>query len=147
MPPKMAMERGALARECALCRVAPEEARGPRFLLRRGAWVAFAPRASRKPFEAWVVPERHLPSLREVEGSNLRDLALLTRDLLARMEGVLGDFPYNAMLFQLGEGDYHLSLRVEPELATAAGFEKNTGVYINPLPPEEAARALRGAPR
>ncbi|MEM3085622.1 MAG: sulfate adenylyltransferase [Halobacteria archaeon] len=147
VPPKMAAEQRALARECALCRVAPEEARGGRFLLRRGAWVAFAPRASRKPFEAWVVPERHLPSLREVEGSDLRDFALLARDLLARIEGVLGDFPYNAMLFQLGEGDYHLSLRVEPELATAAGFEKSTGVYINPLPPEEAARTLRSEAR
>lgn len=146
VPPKMAAERDGLARGgCALCRIAPEEARGERLVLRRGSWVAFAPRCARKPFETWIVPERHLPSLREVEGSDLKDLALLARDLLARLEGLAGDLPYNALFFQMGEEAYHLSLRIQPELTTAAGFEKNTEIYINPLPPEEAARALREA--
>lgn len=148
VPPKMASERDAMARGgCALCRVVPEEARGGRSILRRGSWAAFAPRCARKPLEAWVAPEHHLPSLREVEGSDLRDLALLTRDLLARLEGVAGDPPYNALLFQMAEEPYHLSLRVQPELTIAAGFEKSTDIYINPLPPEEAARALREAPK
>lgn len=158
VPPSLAAERSALADsaagagrgaaiDCAYCRVAREEGETSRAILRRGVWVAFAPRCARKPFEVWVFPERHLPSLEEVEGARLEDLALLTRDLFARMEGVLGDFPYNLMFFQMADPAYHLSLRLQPELTTTAGFEKSTAIYINPLPPEEAARALRGEER
>jgi galactose-1-phosphate uridylyltransferase len=36
-------------------------------------------------------------------------------------------------------------LEVYPKLAIWAGFEKSTGVYINTVPPEDAAEALRKA--
>jgi len=38
---------------------------------------------------------------------------------------------------------YHWHLEVYPSLAIWAGFEKNTGIYINTVPPETAAAELR----
>ncbi|MEM3173831.1 MAG: galactose-1-phosphate uridylyltransferase, partial [Candidatus Bathyarchaeia archaeon] len=38
---------------------------------------------------------------------------------------------------------YHWHIEVYPKLAIWAGFEKSTGMYINTMPPEEAARNLR----
>jgi UDPglucose--hexose-1-phosphate uridylyltransferase len=38
---------------------------------------------------------------------------------------------------------YHWHLEITPRLTGVAGFEWGTGFYINPMPPEEAARALR----
>ena len=47
------------------------------------------------------------------------------------------------MFFQLGDRSYHLNIRIEPKLSIAAGFEKNTDVFINTMSPEDAAGSLR----
>jgi UDPglucose--hexose-1-phosphate uridylyltransferase len=48
------------------------------------------------------------------------------------------------MIFQQPFG-YHLNIRIQPALTKIAGFERSTGVYINPVPPEQAASELRMA--
>ncbi|WP_269850724.1 hypothetical protein [Methanosarcina horonobensis] len=49
------------------------------------------------------------------------------------------------MFYQLFETtEYHLNLRLLPRLSTAAGFELNTGIYINTVSPEKAASYLKG---
>jgi UDPglucose--hexose-1-phosphate uridylyltransferase len=37
---------------------------------------------------------------------------------------------------------YHWHIEIIPKLTKVAGFEWGTGFYINPTPPEEAARFL-----
>ncbi|MBI3087319.1 MAG: hypothetical protein HYY91_00300, partial [Candidatus Omnitrophica bacterium] len=41
------------------------------------------------------------------------------------------------------EEDYHWHIELIPRLTRVAGFEWGSGFYINPTPPEEAARYLR----
>jgi UDPglucose--hexose-1-phosphate uridylyltransferase len=41
------------------------------------------------------------------------------------------------------EDDYHWHLELIPRLTRVAGFEWGSGFYINPTPPEEAAKYLR----
>ena len=38
---------------------------------------------------------------------------------------------------------FHWHVEVIPKLTRVAGFEWGTGFYINPTPPEEAAKVLR----
>jgi UDPglucose--hexose-1-phosphate uridylyltransferase len=38
---------------------------------------------------------------------------------------------------------YHWHIEIMPKLTKVAGFEWGSGFYINPTPPEEAARVLR----
>jgi len=40
---------------------------------------------------------------------------------------------------------YHWHIEMMPKLTRVAGFEWGTGFYINPTPPEDAARFLREA--
>jgi len=40
---------------------------------------------------------------------------------------------------------YHWHIEIKPVLTAIAGFEWGTGFYINPTPPEEAARFMREA--
>ena len=37
----------------------------------------------------------------------------------------------------------HMHLRIYPKLGIEAGFELNTGVHINSVTPESAAKSLR----
>jgi UDPglucose--hexose-1-phosphate uridylyltransferase len=41
------------------------------------------------------------------------------------------------------DDSYHLNVRLQPVLSTPAGFEKNTGIYINTVSPEAAASYLK----
>ena len=40
---------------------------------------------------------------------------------------------------------YHWHIEIMPKLSKIAGFEWGSGFFINPTPPEEAARFLREA--
>jgi UDPglucose--hexose-1-phosphate uridylyltransferase len=41
------------------------------------------------------------------------------------------------------EDTFHWHVEITPRLSTPAGFELGTSIYINTVPPEDAARYLR----
>ncbi len=109
-------------------------------ILERDGLVAGCPYASRMPYEVQIAPVRSEPEgLRsDLLGPALRLLAELVR----RIEQVRGEVtPFNAWLHDGPR--WHLEL--VPRTARLAGLELGAGVYINPVPPEDAAAALRAA--
>ena len=105
--------------------------------------IAFAPFASAFSYEVWVFPRRPCQNLLELSDEERDDLAVLTRDVLKRVRSLLSDPPYNYCFFQSISDPMHMYLRICPKLGTEAGFEMNTGVNINSVPPEAAAKSLR----
>jgi UDPglucose--hexose-1-phosphate uridylyltransferase len=78
----------------------------------------------------------------------LRGLAEVLGDVLRRIDRVLHHPPFNFMLHTapLREGpldDFHWHLEIIPKLTNVAGYEWGSGFFINPVPPEDAAAALR----
>ena len=66
------------------------------------------------------------------------------------MQSVLDYPPYNFIVLNspLRESKlayYHWHIEIIPKLTKVAGFEWGSGFYINPTPPEEAAKFLREA--
>jgi UDPglucose--hexose-1-phosphate uridylyltransferase len=110
--------------------------RGEPFLERDGL-VALCPWASRLPYEAVVAPARPEPGGLESErlGAALQLLAHLVR----RLHALEGPVPLNAWL-EHGDLDWHLVLL--PRLTVLAGLELGAGIFVNTLPPEEAAVRL-----
>jgi UDPglucose--hexose-1-phosphate uridylyltransferase len=102
--------------------------------------VAGCPRASRTPFEIQIAPEHPEPDgLRsDLLAPALRLLAELVRRLQRLHDG---EFPFNAWL----HSGAHWHLELLPRTTRLAGLELGAGVWINPVPPLEAAAALRGA--
>jgi UDPglucose--hexose-1-phosphate uridylyltransferase len=71
-------------------------------------------------------------------------LALTLKTSLKALKVLVNDPPYNYGIHQAIEGEsYHWHLEVYPKLATWAGFEKSTSIYINTVMPEAAAEDLR----
>ncbi len=74
--------------------------------------------------------------------------------ILRKWYAALGNVNYNFVLhtlptptaaeeqFPLGHAHYHWHFELFPRLTKTAGFEWGTGFYINPTPPEEAAKYL-----
>ena len=135
---------------CVWCDIVRQERRSrkKRVIAEANGFVALAPFAPRFPFETWILPTRHRSAFEEAGVEELRGLAELLGDFLRRMDRVLNGPPYNFMLHTapLREGaleHFHWHLEIIPKLTNVAGYEWGSGFFINPVPPEDAAAALR----
>ncbi|MBI2205656.1 MAG: galactose-1-phosphate uridylyltransferase [Candidatus Rokubacteria bacterium] len=135
---------------CVWCDIVRQErrARG-RVILEANGFIALAPFAPRFPFETWILPTRHRSAFEESEIDELRGLAAMLQEFLGRLNGILHEPPFNFMLHTAPLRDspqehFHWHLEVIPKLTRVAGFEWGSGFFINSVPPEAAAAALRG---
>lgn len=140
-----------IKRRCIWCDIIRQERQGGgRVVLEQDGLIALAPFAPRFPFETWILPVGHRSAYEETPVGEFLPLARLLSEILTRMNRTLGDPPYNLMLhsapLRAGALDhFHWHLEIIPILTRVAGFEWGTGFFINPTPPEEAARYLREA--
>jgi UDPglucose--hexose-1-phosphate uridylyltransferase len=146
LPPLLRREVEAIssASFCLYCNVTDREAASSRLIAQNDSGILIAPFYSMTPYETWILPKRHVSNLEGLGEVEQRDLAALLGDALRRIDSLLGDPPYNYMIYQL-PSNYHLNIRIQPAVSKIAGFERGTGVYINPVPPEQAAAELRQA--
>lgn len=111
--------------------------------------VAYVPWAAERPLEVRIVPRRHEPGFRDVEGPALESLARLLGRLLGRLRRAAADPDYNYVLHTWGEGGgeaaLHWHLQIRPRTSRMAGFELGTGMFINPSSPVGDAEILREA--
>jgi UDPglucose--hexose-1-phosphate uridylyltransferase len=136
---------------CVFCDIVRQETnQGVRLVSQNEDFVVIAPFAARFPFETWILPKAHDPFFEDAQKHEYVSLSKILRELLLRQEKVLTNPPYNLTVHNspLRETDgrhYHWHIEVLPKLTRVAGFEWGSGFYINPTPPEEAAKFLREA--
>lgn len=111
-------------------------------------FLSFTPFVSRFPYETWIIPKEHVSDFSQIQVEEVSDLASILKDTLLRVKKLLKDPSYNyiihsAPLDNLVRDDYHWHIEIMPRLTKVAGFEWGTGFYINPTPPELAAKTLR----
>lgn len=123
---------------------------GDRVVAERGRFVALVPFAARAPYETWILPRARQPWFGAVPDGVLPELGELLRDVLRSLRVAAGDPDFNLLVRSAPHGDaeepiflWHLQL--VPRMETPAGFELSTGMSINAVAPEEAARGLRAA--
>jgi UDPglucose--hexose-1-phosphate uridylyltransferase len=103
------------------------------------ALIAGCPWASRLPYESVIAPREPDPSGLQ---SNLLGPAIrLLAELVRRLQSLEGPVPLNAWL-EHDDRDWRLVLL--PRLTVIAGLELGAGIFVNTLPPEEAAQRLGG---
>jgi len=135
--------------ECVFCDILQRETEGSRFIYENQSFVVFAPYASINPLEFWVLPKSHHPNVLSLSENQISDLAKTMRICFGALRTLLNDPPYNFGFHMAINGKakkfYHWHLEVYPRLATWAGFEKSTCMFINTVSPEDAAIELRSA--
>ncbi len=134
---------------CVFCDILKKEKNGPRFIWENESFVAFAPWAGVHPFEFWIMPKKHQATLLDLQLKTVGDLAKALKTCLGGLRTLLNDPSYNYGLHIAPNEEankfYHWHLEVYPKLSIWAGFEKSTGMYINVVPPEDAAQSLKHA--
>ena len=136
---------------CVYCDMVRQEVEeGKRVVIDNDFFIAFAPYASKYPFEMWIMPKRHVASFAALLAEEQTALAATLGETLRRVHACLNDPPYNFNIHTApcdadDREDFHWHLELFPRLTIAAGFEMGTGIYINVTPPEMAAEYLREA--
>jgi UDPglucose--hexose-1-phosphate uridylyltransferase len=132
-PPEV--ERELRAASCAVC----EPPGGDALLVaERDGVVLRAAWAGRMPYELFVAPAEHEPD--PWRSRHLAAALQLGVEGLRRLHAVEGPCPMNLWLHESA----HWHIEVVPRLTILGGIELGAGYFVNPLPPEAAAAALRG---
>ncbi len=146
--PLRELERGGLFDE-------PEE----RLVASAPGWRAWVPAAPAFPYALVLVPDAHVPDLPTLDDTSRDGLALVLVDVLERLDRLFdAQTPYMLWIHQRpfdGRDWPHARLHVEivtPWRAAGvprfvAAGELGSGVFFNPVPPEDAAQSLRDAVR
>jgi UDPglucose--hexose-1-phosphate uridylyltransferase len=145
----------AARRRCVYCDIVEREAAEQiRVVSETEEFLSFCPFASRFPFETWIVPKRHASRFEPATDKQLSDLSRALKGALGRLARALDSLSFNYFIHSLPlqateDPAYHWHLELIPRLNPVAGFEWGSGLTINSVPPEEAARVLRDtkAPR
>jgi UDPglucose--hexose-1-phosphate uridylyltransferase len=111
--------------------------RGEAFLERDGL-AATCPWASRLPYETVIAPTEPDPA--GVATQKLAPALQLLAAIIRRLHDLEGPVPLNAW-FEHDDKDWRIVLL--PRLTILAGLELGAGIFINSLPPREAAKRLK----
>ena len=135
---------------CVHCEIINfEEKNKKRIIFKNASAIAVAPFVSMQPFEIKVFPREHRSYFEKTPLKDLKDIVSALRVALRKIEKNLGDPDLNFFIHtaplknQPRYKHYHWHIEIVPKISRMAGFELGTGVDINVVDPDAAAKILR----
>ncbi|MFC1640612.1 galactose-1-phosphate uridylyltransferase [Patescibacteria group bacterium] len=115
-------------------------------------FIVFCPFFSESPFEVWIAPKRPRPLFEKLSDAQKKSMADAMQCALGKMWNTLKNPPMNYFIHTAptdGQNhDYfHWHVKMFPRITIRAGFEMGTGIIVNVVAPEEAAKFFRKASR
>ncbi len=131
-------------KSCPYCKIWRMEAGlNDRLAFENKRAIAFAPYASRHPYELALFPKRHVHNITELKDNELLAIARIIKDSLVKLKKLRA--PYNMYLHNAPiEEELHFHIKINPRTSIFGGFELATGTIINTVAPEDAAKFYRG---
>lgn len=138
----------AYKERCVFCDTLSQDIEGARLVAENELFAAICPYASRYPFETWIIPKNHSSDFDSISSAEVIGLAGIAEIVFSKLSKVLDDPAYSVLIHTgpLKEKNlqhYHWHMEIIPKLTKTAGFEWGTGLYINPVAPEDAAQHLK----
>ncbi|MBI2013756.1 MAG: DUF4921 family protein [Candidatus Colwellbacteria bacterium] len=127
-----------------------EKEQGSRIIFENEFAISFAPFVSRLPFETRVYPKRHNPYFEDTPANQIDDIITATQETVRKLHNALKP-QYNLFIHTAPIKDkhkhehYHWHIEILPKISKIAGFELGTGIDINIMDPDDAAKFIREA--
>lgn len=127
---------------CAYCDIIKRETKSPRKIYEDKFLAAFAPYASRYHYEAWIFTKRHLDNITKLNDDEFKVFAKTLKKILLKLSRL--NLSFNYFLHQIiSDTDQHFYLKIQPRDNIWAGIELGSGLVINSVSPEQAAKFLK----
>ncbi len=125
-----------------------EEECGKRIVATYADFIAFCPYASAYPFEVMISSKKFLGQIDTLSDTAIDELSSLLSLVLKRLKSQLGCFNFNLSIMTPPMQDVkheacRFAICITPRIYRDGGFEVSTGVFINPVLPEQAAKLLK----
>lgn len=127
---------------CPYCDIIKKEMKSKRKVFEDRYLAAFTPYASEYHYEVWIFPKRHIDNITQLNKNELKSFARILKKILVKMEAL--DLSFNYFLHNvIGDKEQHFYLKIQPRESIWAGVELGSGLVINSISPEAAARYYR----
>lgn len=127
---------------CPYCDIIKKEMASERKVYEDKFVAAFTPYASEFHYEVWLFTKRHLDNITLLSDEEFKSLARAYKKILLKLREL--DLAFNMFMHQVvTDQDQHFYLKIQPRDSIWAGIELGSGLVINSVPPEEAARFFR----
>ncbi len=128
---------------CPYCDIIRKETDKPRVIWEDENIFVLSPYASDSPYGVWLIPKRHIRAIDELSRREKESIAIALKIVLDKLDNF--GIAYNYFVENsVNNEDYHMHIKVAPRPNVWAGLELGTGVIVNPIPPEYAAKFYRG---
>lgn len=106
-------------------------------------FAAFTPYASAYHYEIWIVARRRVDNISRLNGAELASLAALLKKVLGKIDRL--GLSYNFFCHQsVSDPHQRFCLKIQPRDSVWGGLELGSGIVVNSVLPETAARYYRG---
>ncbi|HEX5329445.1 UTP--glucose-1-phosphate uridylyltransferase [Sulfuricurvum sp.] len=132
--------------------VSQEEQMQSRIIEKAGGFTSFCPYASGYPFEVMISSAYERGHIDTLKAEQIETISTLLVSTLQKLKRQLGVFHFNLSVSTPPLIDYagedlselcRFTIRIMPRLYRHGGFENTSGILINPVTPELAAKLLR----
>lgn len=138
----LAQEYKNANKTCAYCDIIEKELKSERFIYEDEYIAAFTPYASEYHYEVWIFPKRHTDNISTLKKKELSSLARAMKIILGRLHKL--GLSFNYFMHQVVTNtDQHFYIKIQPRESVWAGVELGSGLVINSVPPEDAAKFYR----
>jgi len=134
---------------CVFCDIiAHEKKKKVRIVYENKEFIAATFFASRFPMETWIYPKKHFSQFEESSQVTLDQLSDAVSHIVRSMEKAIPRIPLNFWIHTLpvaleGSAYYHWHMEIIPRITNYGGYELGSGVVIDIMNPEDAAKYLR----
>lgn len=127
---------------CVYCDILNKEVKSKRVIFENKHIACFSPYASKYHYEAWIFPKRHLDNITLLNKVELKSFAKALKMITKKLQAL--NLDYNFFLHNVISNDkQHFYIKIQPRDSIWAGVELGSGLVINSIPPEEAAKYYR----
>ena len=136
--------------ECVFCAMIDEEKKQQvRVVAENNDFIVFTFFAARFPFEMWLLPKKHGPSLVDISKGERENMAKILYQAISLLNQTLKFPPFNWWLHTVPTkrdhtgGYFHWHMEIAPRVSKFGGYEMGSGIVIDVVSPELAAEFLK----
>jgi len=119
-----------------------KEVKGKRKIFKDKFASAFCPYASQYHYEAWLFPSRFIDNITELNDNEIESFAKALKMILEKLNSI--GVSYNFFMHQvISNPNQYFYIKIQPRDSVWAGVELGSGIVINSVSPEVAAKFYR----